>query len=99
LGGQGSKRETQRMDFVLSNLKTIILAAFAVVVLVLVIKNYQKIKGFLLEVKLELSKVSWSTRKELLASTVLVITVTGIMAIFIGIVDLGLSRFLSVVFK
>lgn len=87
------------MDFVLSNLKTIILAAFAVVVLVLVIKNYQKIKGFLLEVKLELSKVSWSTRKELLASTVLVITVTGIMAIFIGIVDLGLSRFLSVVFK
>jgi len=99
LGGQGSKRETQRMDFVLSNLKTIILAAFAVVVLVLVIKNYQKIKGFLLEVKLELSKVSWSTRKELLASTVLVITVTGKMAIFIGIVDLGLSRFLSVVFK
>ncbi|MFA6129583.1 MAG: preprotein translocase subunit SecE [Candidatus Omnitrophota bacterium] len=87
------------MDFVLSNLKTIILTVFAVVVLVLVIKNYQKIKGFLLEVKSELSKVSWSTRKELLASTVLVITVTGIMAIFIGIVDLGLSRFLSVVFK
>ncbi|MDD5409316.1 MAG: preprotein translocase subunit SecE [Candidatus Omnitrophica bacterium] len=87
------------MDFVLSNLKTIILTVLAVVVLVLVIKNYQKIKGFLSEVKTELSKVSWSTRKELLASTVLVITVTGIMAIFIGIVDLGLSRFLSVVFK
>jgi len=55
--------------------------------------------NFLKEVRAELVKVSWSTRKELLASTVLVITVTGIMTIFIGIVDLGLSRFLSVVFK
>lgn len=87
------------MDFIFGNLKTIILVAFVIVVLVLVIKNYQKIKNFLLEVRLELTKVSWSTRKELLASTILVITVTGIMTIFIGIVDLGLSRFLSVVFK
>jgi len=55
--------------------------------------------NFLKEVRAELAKVSWSTRKELLASTVLVITVTGLMTIFIGIVDLGLSRFLSVVFK
>jgi preprotein translocase subunit SecE len=87
------------VDFIFGNLKTIILVAFVIVVLVLVIKNYQKIKNFLLEVRLELTKVSWSTRKELLASTILVITVTGIMTIFIGIVDLGLSRFLSVVFK
>jgi len=87
------------MDFILGNWKTIALVAFAALALVLVIKNYQKIKSFLLEVRLELSKVSWSTKKELLASTVLVITVTGIMSIFIGIVDLGLSRFLSVVFK
>jgi len=55
--------------------------------------------NFFNEVKSELSKVSWSTRKELLASTILVITVTGILTIFIGIVDLALSRFLSVVFK
>ncbi len=55
--------------------------------------------NFLREVRTELTKVSWSTRKELMASTVLVITVTGLMTIFIGIVDLGLSRFLSAVFK
>jgi len=55
--------------------------------------------NFLKEVRAELSKVSWSTRQELLASTALVIVVTGIMTIFIGIVDLGLSRFLSVIFK
>ena len=54
---------------------------------------------FFNEVRGELNKVSWSTRKELLASTILVITVTGILTVFIGIVDLGLSRFLSVVFK
>jgi len=55
--------------------------------------------NFLKEVRAELSKVSWSTRQELLASTALVIVVTGIMTIFIGIVDLGLSRFLSAIFK
>jgi preprotein translocase subunit SecE len=55
--------------------------------------------NFLKEVRSELSKVSWSTKKELMASTVLVIAVTAIMTVFIGIVDLGLSRFLSVVFK
>jgi preprotein translocase subunit SecE len=55
--------------------------------------------NFFKEVRSELSKVSWSTRKELMASTVLVITVTIILTVFIGIVDLGLSRFLSTVFK
>lgn len=60
---------------------------------------FSKPVGFLNEVRNELSKVAWSTRKELLASTVLVITVTVIMTAFIGIIDLLLSRFLSVVFK
>ena len=55
--------------------------------------------NFLKEVRAELSKVSWSTRQELMASTVLVIVVTGIMTVFIGIVDLLLSKFLSVIFK
>jgi len=87
------------MDFILNHLKAIILTVLAVLALLLVVFNYQKIKSFLLEVRSELSKVSWSTRKELLASTVLVITVTAIMTAFIGIVDLGLSRFLSVIFK
>ena len=58
-----------------------------------------KPKNFLNEVRSELNKVAWSTNKELLASTVLVITVTAIMTVFIGIVDLGLSKFLSAVFK
>jgi len=59
----------------------------------------QKPVNFLKEVRLELGKVAWSTRKELMDSTVLVITVTFIMAVFIGVIDLGLSKFLSVLFK
>ncbi|MDD5097849.1 MAG: preprotein translocase subunit SecE [Candidatus Omnitrophica bacterium] len=55
--------------------------------------------NFLKEVRSELSKVSWSTREELLASTGLVIVVTSLMTVFIGVVDLGLSKFLSVIFK
>ncbi|MDP2044236.1 MAG: preprotein translocase subunit SecE [Candidatus Omnitrophota bacterium] len=55
--------------------------------------------NFLKEVRGELSKVSWSTKQELLASTVLVIVVTSLLTIFIGIVDLGLSKFLSAIFK
>jgi len=55
--------------------------------------------NFLKEVRAELSKVSWSTKQELMASTVLVIVVTAIMTVFIGIVDVILSRFLSAVFK
>jgi preprotein translocase subunit SecE len=60
---------------------------------------FKKITGFLKEVKLELGKVSWSTRQELIGSTIAVITVTFIMALFIGIIDILLSHILRVVFR
>jgi len=59
---------------------------------------FKKPVGFLKEVRQELGKVSWSTRHELMGSTVVVITITVIMAVFIGIADLFLSRILSLVF-
>jgi len=62
-------------------------------------KIISKITNFLREVRQELSKVSWSTREELIGSTVVVITVTAILAVFIGVIDVTLSKFLSVVFK
>lgn len=55
--------------------------------------------NFLKEVKQELGKVSWSTRDEILGATVVVIVITAIMGAFIGIIDLGLSRVLSLMFK
>ncbi len=54
---------------------------------------------FFKEVKQELSKVSWSTRQELMGSTAVVIVVTAILAAFIGVVDLALSKILSLMFK
>ncbi|HOW43000.1 MAG TPA: preprotein translocase subunit SecE [Candidatus Omnitrophota bacterium] len=54
---------------------------------------------FLSEVKVELSKVSWSTREELLAATAVVFVFTALMTVYIGVVDLALSKVLSVIFK
>jgi len=54
---------------------------------------------FIREVKQELSKVSWSTRQELMGATVVVIMVTGIVTLFIGTIDLILSQVLSRLFK
>jgi preprotein translocase subunit SecE len=87
------------MEFLLKNLKTIISSLIGGIILVSVIINFEKIKKFLLEVKTELGKVSWSTRQELAGSTVVVITFTIFAAICIGIIDLLLSKILSVMFR
>ncbi len=69
-------------------------------------KSSQKIMGlltkpinFIKEVKAELMKVTWSTRRELLGATMVVIGVTSILTVFIGIIDLFLSKGLSVLFR
>ncbi|HTY44919.1 MAG TPA: preprotein translocase subunit SecE [Patescibacteria group bacterium] len=59
----------------------------------------QKPITFIKEVKQELGKVAWSTREELVGSTGVVIAFTFIMAIFIGVIDLVLSKGLSVLFR
>jgi preprotein translocase subunit SecE len=56
---------------------------------------FDKIKQFLKEVRLELTKVTWTTREELIYSTIVVIVVSIILSIFIGVVDLGLSNLVS----
>jgi preprotein translocase subunit SecE len=43
------------------------------------------------DVRIEMSKVSWPTRKELQESTLVVIVMVVIVSIFIGIVDRALS--------
>ena len=48
-------------------------------------------KRFLREVKAEMAKVTWPSWLELKGSTILVIIVSIIFAVYIGIVDLALS--------
>jgi preprotein translocase subunit SecE len=54
-----------------------------------------KIKKFVKEVRFELTKVTWTTKQELIYSTIVVIVVSIILSIFIGVVDLGLSNLAS----
>ena len=55
--------------------------------------------NFIREVKAELGKVAWSTREELMASTIVVIVVTTLLGVFIGVLDIFLSKLLSLLFK
>ena len=52
---------------------------------------------FLREVKIELKKVTWPSRKETLASTGVVIIIVFIISAFLGLVDMGLSSLIRFV--
>ena len=58
---------------------------------------FEKVKQFLKEVKIELKKVVWPTRKDTIASTSVVIVLVFIIAIFLGLVDFGLSKIIRVI--
>ncbi len=59
----------------------------------------QKSSRFLREVWIELHKVAWPTWEELKSSTLVVVVTVFLIAIFIGIVDFGLSRIVRLVFS
>jgi len=83
----------------MQNLSQIILGVVVVVLAVLVIKNWDRIQKFLSEVVVELAKVSWSTRQELLGATWIVIATTSILTLFVGFGDFALSKFLRLIIR
>jgi len=60
---------------------------------------FEKITKFLREVRVELRKVTWPTAAQLRGSTGVVIVTVLILTLFIGLVDLGLSRLISVILR
>lgn len=54
---------------------------------------------FLRESKMELKKVKWPTKKELLASTAVVIFLSLLMALYFGIVDFGLIKIMKAIIR
>ena len=62
-------------------------------------KIFSRITKFITEVKVEMQKVSWSDKNELIGSTGVVIVSTALLAIFIGIVDVILSKFVGILLK
>ncbi len=51
-----------------------------------------KISRFLKDVISEMRKVSWPKRKELTRYTIVVISTVLFMAVYFGVVDLGISK-------
>ena len=56
-----------------------------------------KVAGFFNDIKLEMSKVSWPTKDELIGSTIIVMVSLAILSIFIGICDLFLSKLVNII--
>lgn len=63
-------------------------------------KRWFKIaRQFLSDAKVELKKVTWPSRKELLSTTAIVIVLVLLIAFFLGIVDLGLVKIIKNVIR
>jgi preprotein translocase subunit SecE len=56
-------------------------------------------KQFLREVKQELKKVTWPTRRDALSGTAVVLVAVFVIAVFLGIVDSGLSSLVRELLK
>jgi preprotein translocase subunit SecE len=55
-----------------------------------------KIIGFLQEVKIELSKVVWPKKDELIGSSIIVCLIAIIFAIILGFMDFSFSRLIKI---
>jgi preprotein translocase subunit SecE len=60
---------------------------------------FSKSAQFLREVKVELKKVTWPSRKQTVGSTVVVIVLVMLISLFLGVVDFGISSLIRVVLQ
>ena len=60
---------------------------------------FNRIKEFFKEVKIELKKVVFPGRDEVIGSTKVVVVLVLIIAIFLGLVDMLLSKLVSIAMK
>ena len=60
---------------------------------------WNNIRKFIAEVRVEMQKVTWSTREEIMGSTAVVLMTMLILSTFIGISDFILSHALSVLLR
>jgi preprotein translocase subunit SecE len=62
-------------------------------------EKFEAAKQVLRELKTELKKVTWPSRKDALSGTLVVLVAVFIIAIFLGIVDSGLSNLIKELLK
>ncbi len=58
-----------------------------------------KVKEFFREVKIEIKKVVFPSKDELIGSTWIVIITVMVISLFLGIVDLGLTRLVGIALR
>ena len=56
-----------------------------------------KFSNFIKDVKMEMMKVSWPNKNELMGSTAIVLISLGILSLFIGICDIILSKIINII--
>ena len=61
--------------------------------------RFERARLFLSEVRNELKRVSWPNQKEVYATTVVVILVSAFFGLYLFVVDLGLLRAVSWIFR
>ena len=54
---------------------------------------------FVREVRVEMKKVTWPQRKEIIGSTAVVIVASFLVSFFLGFVDLALQKMLGIIVK
>lgn len=55
-------------------------------------RKVQELKEFFEEAKVELKKITWPSRKEAQATSIAVLVLTVVMAVFLGLTDMSLSK-------
>ena len=58
-----------------------------------------KAQNFIGEVLAEMKKVSWTTRRELLDATLIVIFSSALLGVFVAVIDLVLSKGVTIILK
>jgi preprotein translocase subunit SecE len=61
--------------------------------------SVDRVFKFFKEVKVELGKVTWPNRQELIGSTIIVVVLSLVMAVYIGILDFILSSLFGRIIK
>ncbi len=60
---------------------------------------FGQVKDFFREVRIELKKVTWPSRKETIAATVMVVFLSVLVAFFLGLLDIGLAKAVGTILK
>jgi preprotein translocase SecE subunit len=76
----------------------VVCAALAMLNRAKVVAFLEWCQGFNKEVKVEMRKVTWPSKDELIGMLIIVLTTVTVVAIFIGIVDVFLTQIVQFVF-